>query len=98
MKKNMKSYSRSDKGSNETPFPGTARPNNDWAYAGGMVPEHPAFGSAPMQENMGRFPHHPFGIAGLGAALEDGPSGMDRHVKYIVPTGTNNKFENGGTT
>ena len=82
----------------EHPFPSPSRPNNDWAYKGLMVPENPnEFGSAPSKENLGRYPHHPYGVAGLGAALQDGPSGMDRHVQYIVPTGTNNKFMNGGT-
>lgn len=78
----------------ERPFPSPSRPNNDWAYEGGMVPENPReFGSAPKQEDLGRFPHHTYGICGLGAALEDGDSGMDRHVSYIVPTGSNNHFE-----
>jgi hypothetical protein len=99
MKKNMKGYASNDRGSNETPFEATKRPNNDWAYRGGMVPENPKeFGSAPSEKSLSRFPHHLYGIAGLGAKLEDGKSGMDRHVDYIVPTGTNNKFENGGTT
>lgn len=80
-------------------FESPQRPNNDWAYRGGMVPENPnSFGSAPKEQSLSRFPHHTFGICGLGAALEDGASGMDRHVSYIVPTGTNNKFMNGGTT
>ncbi len=95
MAKKNKSYGLSS----HNLFPSPSRPNNDWAYGDGMVPENPKeFSSAPMQENLGRFPHHTFGIAGLGAALEDGKSGMDRHVSYIVPTGTNNKFMNGGTT
>lgn len=75
-------------------FESPKRPNNDWAYADGMVPENPKeFGSAPSEQSLSRFPHHTFGIAGLGAALEDGKSGMDRHVSYIVPTGSNNLFE-----
>lgn len=97
MKKRSANYgsgsAKLNSGSNEQPFLSPARPNNDWAYRGGMVPEKPAFGSAPKEENLGRFPHHTFGICGLGAALEDGDSGMDRHVDYIVPTGSNNHFE-----
>ncbi len=85
--------------SSEHPFPSPSRPNNDWAYEGGMVPESSKeFGSAPSEKSLSRFPHHLYGIAGLGAKLQDGKSGMDRHVEYIVPTGTNNKFMNGGTT
>lgn len=79
-------------------FPSPERPNNDWAYRGGMVDEDGSFGSAPRQSQLSRFPHHRYGVAGLGASLNDGKSGMDRHVDYIVPTGTNNKFMNGGTT
>jgi hypothetical protein len=98
MKKKMKLDSKETGWDGRGPFPTTQRPNNNWAYAGGMVPENPyEFGSAPAERSLGRFPHHPYGIAGLGAILEDGISGMDRHVDYIVPTGTNNKFENGGT-
>lgn len=94
MKKNMKGYASNDRGSNETPFETTKRPNNDWAYMGGMVPENPKeFCSAPKQDEMGRYPHQVFGTAGLGANLEDGKSGMDRHVAYIVPTGKNMLFE-----
>lgn len=75
-------------------FPSPSRPNNNWAYEGGMVSERSnAFASAPQHENMGRFPHHTYGVAGLGAALDDGSSGMDRHVAYIVPTGPNNHFK-----
>lgn len=78
----------------EHPFPSPSRPNNDWAYADGMVSENAKeFGSAPHKDEMSRYPHMPFGIAGLGAHLEDGKSGMDRHVAYIVPAGKNNRFD-----
>lgn len=102
-KKRMMNYgsgsAKLNSGSNEHPFASPSRPNNDWAYEGGMVPENPKeFGSAPSEKSLSRFPHHTYGICGLGAAIEDGKSGMDRHISYIVPTGTNNKFENGGTT
>ena len=70
------------------------RPDTRAVYNDGMVPDSGTeFCWAPTQENMGRFPHHRFGVAGLGAHLEDGKSGMDRHVAYIVPTGKNNLFE-----
>jgi hypothetical protein len=94
MKKKMKGYATDPWGSNESPFEFTQRPNNDWAYMGGMVPEDPReFGSAPSEKSLSRFPHHVYGTAGLGAALEDGASGMDRHVAYIVPTNSNDLFE-----
>ena len=99
MKKRNKNSQVESRWDGQAPFPITQRPNNNWAYASGMVPEDPTeFGSCPSERSLGRFPHHPYGIAGLGAILEDGTSGMDRHVSYIVPTGTNNKFEAGGTT
>ncbi len=89
-----KKLSHGKLGSNEKPFSSPSRPNNDWAYEGGMVPENPKeFGSAPAKEDICRYPHMPFGVAGMGAHLEDGPSGMDRHVGYVVFAGKNNLFE-----
>jgi hypothetical protein len=74
-------------------FGSPKRPNNDWAYAGPMVPENPReFGSAPSREIMGRYEHINFGIAAQDAHLSDGPSGMDRHVDYIAP-GMDNLFK-----
>ena len=81
----------------EHPFPSPVRPNHERVYSEGMVKENGMeFCSAPSEEYLSQFPHHTYGVAGLGAELNDGDSGMDRHVDYIVPTGTNNKFEAGG--
>jgi hypothetical protein len=94
MAKRYGSAQSKGRGSHEMPFESPVRPNNDWAYADGMVPEKAGeFGSAPMASNLGRFPHLVFGTAGLGARLQDGASGMDRHVAYIVPAGKNNRFD-----
>lgn len=90
----MKGHAMTGSGSNEKPFKSPSRPNNDWAYSDGMVSENSnEFGSAPSQDKLGRYPHMPFGVAGLGAHLEDGKSGMDRHVAYIVPAGKDNRFD-----
>ena len=94
MRNKIKGFVPERKGSNQSPFPSPVRPNTDKIYMYGMVPENPnEFGSAPSQESLSRFPHHTYGICGLGAALQDGSSGMDRHVEYIVPTGSNNHFK-----
>ena len=75
-------------------FPTPQRPDTRAVYNSGMVPDSgKEFRWAPTQQSLSRFPHQRYGVAGLGAQLEDGTSGMDRHVQYIVPTGSNNLFE-----
>jgi hypothetical protein len=70
---------------NEWPFPSPQRPDNEWVYRDGMVNERPEFGSAPMRPINGQFPHYAFGVAGYKEHIEDGRSGMDRHINYILP-------------
>ncbi len=85
---------KKNKGYSYNMFPTPQRPDTAMVYNCGMVPDSgKEFGWAPSQESLSRYPHQRYGVAGLGAALEDGASGMDRHVSYIVPTGTNNLFE-----
>jgi hypothetical protein len=51
-------------------------------YAGGMVPDHGGFGSAPSKGMITEYPHMEFGLAGLSEHLDDGISGMDRRTVY----------------
>lgn len=80
-----KGYSTNRYGSNEHPFMDPKRPDMDWVYNTGMVPEKPEFGSAPSKAINGRYLRYPFGVAGFGEHIEDGISGADRHIDYIVP-------------